>query len=103
MTKRVIYSLAGLIIPPEANLWNTFVSVIPWFNCQADALRHCNSVTRCVTILTISFTVLISTIYYETLLLSSFLIKDPPVAPLSMQDIVQYCVGCTFCFETQIY
>src|ERR1700722_4122525 len=88
--KTVIHSLADLYKSSSAlknNIWNTFVATMPCFNNQADALQHCNTFTRCVTIITISFVVLISTTYYQTLLLSSFLVKDTFVPPLTMQEI----------------
>lgn len=85
----VIYSLSELLVSSKTNYWNTFLAVIPCFNNHANGLHHSNRISRCVTILTISFVVLISTTYYQTLLLSSFLINDPPVPSLSMQEIVQ--------------
>ena len=71
------------------------MAAIPCFNSQADALEHNNSITRCVTILTISFVVLISTTYYQSLLLSSFLVKDYLIPPMSIQELVQYL--CWLC------
>jgi hypothetical protein len=89
----IIHSLAERLILSETNVWKTFVAVIPCFNSHADAIEHRNSFHRCVTTLTISFVVIISTVYYQTLLLSSCLVKNDLAPPLSMQEIVHNCVG----------
>jgi hypothetical protein len=99
----VIYSLAELLNSSLTHLWNTFLAVIPCYNSHADALEHSNTITRCVTIITISFVVLISTTYYQTLLLSNSLLTEPPVPPLSMQDIVPtgLCWSCNLFRKTK--
>ena len=50
--------------------WNTGTAIMPFLNCQAPGLEHCQSPSRCVAVATASIFVLLSTTYYQTLLLS---------------------------------
>lgn len=60
---------------------------MPYSNSQAPALEHSNSISRCVAIITASIFVLLSTAYYQTLLLSSLVVKNS-IQPLSVEALL---------------